>query len=116
MSGGILVRALFLVVLLAVGAAFVAPNWEPEQKTLTLRIRTGDEIEEAVRGAARRLGAEVLDLAESGEEPGEKSATPSVGAGPPPLPASPSGPSDEVLHPGDADRLDELVEEALREE
>ena len=106
------------MVLLAIGAALVAPNWEPEQKTLTLRIRTGDEIEAAVRGAARRLGAEVLDLAESGEDPSEKSATPSVGAGPPSISgsASASGPAEEVLRPGEADRLDELVEEALREE
>ena len=98
--------------MITVGAAavLVAPTWKADSKTLILRIRTGDEIEEAVRGAARRLGAEVLDLADSREAP-EKTATPSVGAGPP----REAEVREEVLRPSEADQLDELVEEALRE-
>ena len=104
-----MLRALFLIFALGVGVVLVVPTWEPERKALTLRLRTGDEIREAVRAGARRRGAEVLDLAE-GEESPSQDAMPSVSAGPP------SGPSEEVLRPGEAEQLDELVEEALREE
>ena len=102
-------RALLLIIVLCAGAVLVAPTWESESKTLILRIRTGDEIQKAVRGAARRLGAEMLDLAENPDAPAA-AATPSVGAGPP------DGVVEEVLRPEEVEDLDELVEEALREE
>ena len=109
-----MIRALLLIGLLGAGAVLVAPTWEADEKTLTLRIRSGDEIEDALRGAARRLGAEVLDLAEGGEAdaPSDEAATatPSVGAGPP------VSVPEEVLRPDEAEELDELIEEALREE
>ena len=70
-----MLRAILLLMILAGGAVFVAPNWDAGSRTLTLRVRERDEIGEAVRRGARGLGRELVRLL------GDRDETPAVSSG-----------------------------------
>ena len=99
----------FLLLLVVCGAAFVMiePNWAPETRTLTLRVRTASELVHGVQGAARTLG--------------DKAAERVAGAvsEPPPVSAAPPERAAEAVSEKHSDeeraRLDRLVEETTRE-
>jgi hypothetical protein len=103
-----MLRAILLLMILAGGAVFVAPSWDADTRTLTLRVRERDEIGEAVRRGARSLGREFVRLLSDRDE------TPAVGAGGDKAKAE-SQPR-ERLTADDRARLDELVEEKLAED
>ena len=105
-----MLRVLGVLVLLGVAAVFVAPSWDRGARTLQLHLRSGAELENAIRAAARRFGAEIASKAVEPSEPGQRrdrAATPAVGA-------DGRRPSED-LTTRDRARLDELVEKALRE-
>jgi len=105
-----MLRAILLLMILAGGAVFVAPNWDAKTRTLTLRVRERDEIGEAVRQGARSLGREFVSLL------GERDSTPAVSAGGDKAKAKAETSPKERLTADDRARLDELVEEKLAED
>ena len=83
----------------------IEPRWTSETRTLTLRVRTPDELVRGVQGAARSLGDKAAErVAGAIAEP------PAVSAAPPERAAQPEQHSAE-----ERARLDRLVEEKTRE-
>ena len=90
-----------LVILLAVGAAwiFVDAHWDKDARTLTLRIREASELVESVRDRSRELGRRVVDsdddeLPDVAAVPGDRE-----------LPAPPPAPRSALELPEPAPRL-----------
>jgi hypothetical protein len=100
-------RLLFLLLLLATAFVLIEPRWSPETRTLTLRVRTSEDLFGVVQSTARSLGDKAVERV--------------VGAvnAPPPVASAP--PESAVTHTGeshsDADRarLERLVQEKTRE-
>ncbi len=97
-------RALLVVGILALAAAWVAPSWNSDERTLELRLREPEEVLAAVRAGVRFLGEEVVRQTQDEEAPSRRS----VGAGIAPRPS-------ERLTTEDRERLDQLVEDSLRD-
>ena len=96
-------RLLALTIALAVAAVWIEPTWEPQERTLVLRLRARGEILEALRQRARAAGERVVKVA-ADDEP-----TPPVSA------QGQSVRPSERLTREDRARLDRLVEEKLGE-
>jgi len=114
-----LIRFAFLLAVLAVGALAVDPHWSESTRTLTLRVRSANELLEVVGAQARALGQRVLDARndrdpESGRTAratGE-AATADVAAGPIRRDEAPI----ERITNEERSRLDRLIEEKTRGE
>ncbi len=96
-----------LVLLVAAGAAaiWIEPRWESSERTLVLRLRSGDELFAVLRARSRSLGREAA------AELGERLGLPDVAAR-----AGVDTPTAEEISPSDQRRLDRLIEEKLEEE
>jgi hypothetical protein len=98
----------FLLLLVFIGTAFllIETRWAPDSRTLTLRVRTQEELVRGAEGAARALG--------------DKAAERVAGAieNPPPVSAPPPERSAEQASERHSEeeraRLDRLVEEKTR--
>ncbi len=94
---------LILLILIVLGAVvWVKPRWNEDERTLTLRLREGDEIVGFVRERARDLGARVVQAAS------DESESPSVAAGP-------SDAAPDKLTRDDREALNRLIDEKIRE-
>ena len=102
-----MIRAFALILLGLVLAIFIAPRWQPEERTLSLTLRTTKEIRELVREGARELGARVVRYATDRDE----DSAPDVAARPE---RERRGEPAERLTVMDRVRLDQLVEEKAR--
>lgn len=94
---------LILLILFVLGAVvWVEPRWNEDERTLTLRLREGDEIVGFVQERARDLGQRVVEAAS------DESESPSVAAGP--VDAAPG-----KLMPENREALNRLIDEKIRE-
>jgi len=95
-------RLLFLLVLLGAAFVLIEPNWAPDTRTLTLRVRAPAEFSQAISRAARALG--------------DKAAERVAGAiaDPPPVSAAPPEQAAELHSEEERAKLDRLVEEKTR--
>jgi len=93
-----------LLLLLLLGTAFVViePNWAPDTRTLSLRVREPGEFSQAISRIARALGDKAAERVA-----GAISDAPQVSA-PPPERAAESHSEEERA------KLDRLVEEKTR--
>jgi hypothetical protein len=98
-----LLRWLVIVVALLAAAVWVEPSWKPEERSLTLRVRSNREIMSLVRDRSRELGRRVIEAAV------ERRDTPAVSA----APATEAQP-DEITA-DERRELDRLIERKLRE-
>jgi hypothetical protein len=96
-------RAFALIVIAGLLAVWVAPTWNVEERTLSLRVREASELRAALRSAARSLGQRMVSA--SREE-----RRPPVAARP-----RPKGAPVERLTAEDRAGLDELVEDRVRD-
>jgi hypothetical protein len=108
---GPLLRSLALIFLIALGAVWVAPHWDRDSRTLTLRLRDTDELFVTLRRAARALGEQVVDVASDEEKRKERVAPVSSGKRSA-APKSASPPAERLTRE-DRAGLDQLVEERL---
>jgi hypothetical protein len=97
-----LLRALILIGLLLAAAVWLEPTVHPEKRSVLLRLRTTEEIQQAVRAGSRTLGGRVVGAIRS-------QRTPPVGAGP----GKASRP--EQLTERDQERLDRLIDRVTRD-
>lgn len=95
-------RLLFLLVLLGAAFVLIEPDWAPDTRTLTLRVRAPAEFSQAISRAARALG--------------DKAAERIAGAvaDPPPVSAAPPEQAAELHSEEERAKLDRLVEEKTR--
>jgi hypothetical protein len=102
-----LFRLLFLLLLLATAFVLIEPRWSPETRTLTLRVRSSEDLLGVVQSTARSLGDKAVErVVESVNSP------PPVASAPPESAAAHTG---ESHSDADRARLDRLVEEKTRE-
>jgi hypothetical protein len=99
-------RLLFLLVLLGIAFVLIEPNWAPDTRTLTLRVRAPGEFSEAISRAARALGDKAAERVA-----GAIADPPPVSAAPPERSASPTP---ERHSEEERAKLDRLVEEKTR--
>ena len=97
-----MLRTFVLLLVLAVGVAWIDASWRADDRTLLLRVRDTAEITARLKQVARSASQRVLRAA-GGEE------TPPVAARPR------NGTPDERLTREDRARLDRLVQEKLAE-
>ncbi len=98
-----MLRAFMLIVAAALLVVWVAPVWDATERTLSLRLREPAELRAVLRSAARSLGQRMVRA--SREE-----RRPSVAARP-----QPDAPPNEHLTAEDRARLDELIEDRVRD-
>jgi len=99
----VLLKTFVVLLLAAVLAVWVAPTWSPENRTLSLRLREPQEIRAAARSTARALGERMVRVS------GERKRSP-VGA----APRGDIVPGEKLTNE-DRERLDQLVEQRLRD-
>ncbi len=98
-------RLLILLVLLGTALVVIEPQWAPETRTLSLRMREPGEFSQAIARAARALGDKAAERVA-----GAISDAPPVSAAPPERSAETS----ELHSEEERAKLDRLVEEKTR--
>jgi hypothetical protein len=108
-----------LLLLVAFGAAAIWIDWDldREQRSLTLRLRSTEELVESVRDRSRDLGRRVVTgtrerLAPVGAEP--PAGEPSSSAGPAVAQRTAPVPPGEHITPQEQERLDRVIAETTR--
>jgi len=95
-------RFFFLIVALSAAVLWIEPQWTASNQTLSLRVRTSQELAGRVQQLARDLGGRAVAAIEQRSTP----SAPSVGAAPPE--------SGEHLTNRDREQLNRLIEEKTR--
>ncbi len=100
-----MLRFLLILLACAAAAAWIEPRWSAEDRALTLRLRSNDELVRIMRAQSRSAGQWAIQALT------DRLDTPPVGA-----PAREPDESAERITRGEQEQLDRLIEEKTREQ